>query len=138
MKLDVFEGFRRINAVVIALILIIGSTIAYNQTAYINVDPIYHDGNECVSSYSARKYLDRGVVYYDYCFDQEYEYESQKSVAEAYTFSETELASFEDKLFKEWLLTVAKGLGSTLLACFAYYIMCRVIKFIALGFLQKQ
>ncbi len=103
------------------------------EALYANATPV----NECIDSYQSTKYLEEGSVYFTFCFDQKYEYESMRDFAENYQIAEAEKADLNKQLHGKWLQNLIQNIGYVFLSMLGYFIFCKVVKYIAVGFIRK-
>lgn len=138
MKLNIFEGFRRFNFIVLILILIIGLIISYNSTVHINGHTIYYKEGICYFEHSDYKYLKHGSVGIKYCFEEEYDYSAMSDYAKANNLTNSEIVRYEKKLSEEWLSQFIEQIGYTLLFFAGYLALTTVIKYVVTGFTKAE
>lgn len=93
--------------------------------------------NECLDSYESTEHIGRGWVNYTFCFDQKYDYDSMKDFAQNYQISEAEKTELNKQLHDKWLQSLIPNIGYVFLAAFSYFIFCKVVKYIAIGFIKE-
>ena len=93
--------------------------------------------NECLDSYESTEHIGRGWVNYTFCFDQKYEYDSMKYFAQNYQISEAEKTELNKELHDKWFQSLIPNIGYVFLAAFSYFIFCKVVKYIAIGFIKE-
>ena len=93
--------------------------------------------NECLDSYESTEHIGRGWVNYTFCFDQKYEYDSMKDFAQNYQISEAEKTELNKELHDKWFQSLIPNIGYVFLAAFSYFIFCKVVKYIAIGFIKE-
>ena len=163
MIINLFEGFKRFNQIIMAMIFVVGFCIVFNESVSIH-KTIHHKGkdyramgdelfgdkpqqksegkhvasvNGCVDSYQSTKYLDEGSVYFTFCFDQNYEYESMRDFADNYQITEAERADLNKQLHQKWLQSLMQNIVYVFLMALGYFVFCKVVKYIAAGFIKQ-
>jgi len=139
MKLDIFEGFKRLNQIVIISILIVGSIFSFNNddaTIYKVIHPV--GGESCISRLNDSLYLDKGNVSIAYCFDDVVDDSFMNGYIAHYNIPEFMKNEWEKELNPLWTKELMYQLGITILFAFCYFLLCSVIKYIALGFIKNK
>lgn len=138
MKFDIFEGFKRINQIILFFIAGIGLIISYNQDATVVGTPHFFSGTACISDYSKFEDINFGHVLTKFCFDKEYYYSDRSEYADKFALSDMEKSNYEKQAFRNWIVLFIEGIGYTALVAFAYILFCRAVKYIATGFVKKN
>lgn len=137
MPFNIFEGFKRLNQAILLAILITGIVISYNQnpqiTTYVNLEV----GSICNINTESYKEFENGNVKVVYCFKDTNHYENFSEMIDSHEWSEVELKKIKYDLRYEWIKILFQGIGVTLLIAISYFLFCKVIKYIAIGFIKK-
>ena len=137
MKFDVFEGFRRLNKLILALIICGGVIASYGQNAYIQGRTLFNNGYTCVSDYSKYDDINFGELETKFCFAEEYSYTAMRNYANGIKLNDIDKSNYGKQAFKKWITLFIEGLGYTAMGAFAYILLCLSIKYIATGFVKK-
>lgn len=139
MSVNLFEGFKRVNLVVMVAIVIIGVITSFNQDASLNSEIVkYYKDNICVDTYQNSQKINFGYLEVNYCFDKFYDYTDKSNYANRNRLTESEKSSFSKKMFFEWFILFLSGIGITLLCLFGYAAFCKIVKYVVTGFIQNK
>lgn len=139
MNVDLFEGFKRLNNIIILLIFIIGVVLSFQQTEYIDGEIKYFSkSKECIDSTLETKKVNYGKVYIKYCFDDFYDYTFISNYAKNDILSIDEINKYESQLLRKLSKSIAYGILTTIIIIIGYIIFCKAVKYVITGFVKQK
>lgn len=146
MSINIFEGFRRLNKVILAVIFFCGVAISYNQTVSIEGENVYLEYEyenstetygKCETSIYKTIYLARGSVGINYCFNLPDNYSFFSNEADKHKMDQETINKYQKIIDAKWPWEVWNGILITIACMLGYMLSTFIIKYVIKGFLNE-